>query len=308
MQPDLYAVLGVDRKATPEELKKAYRKLALRYHPDRNPGDIEAERRFKEATYAYATLSDVTKRLQYDRFGRVLSEGRSQGPWGVQEEVDLGEVLGKAFKDLFKGRNRKPGQRRQDLRYTVTITLHEAARGTEKSVQFERRAPDGASTLERLRVKIPAGVDTGQKLKVAGKGQGGDLYVLVNVAEHDYFKRRGADVFCDVPISYTQAILGGELEVPTLHGPATVRLPPGTKPGSVLTLRARGLRRLSGRGRGRPGDQYVNVLLDLPAEPSATARELLQDLDRELSTRPSPLREAYEGLLKQAPGEQEKAS
>lgn len=303
MQPDLYELLDVDRSASPEELKKAYRKKALAFHPDRNPEDPEAAQRFKEVTYAYGVLSDPLKKTQYDRFGRVLSEGRSQGPFGVQEEVDLGEVVGKVFKDLFGGRRRrKPGHRKRDLRYTVTITLEEAACGTEKEVRFQRKTPEGRSIDERLKVRVPPGVDTGQKLKVAGKGTAGDrgegdLYVVVNIADHRFFRRRGGDVFCDVPVSYGQAVLGADLAVPTLRGPVTVKLPPFTQPGAVLTLKGHGIRPIKGTGAGRPGDQFVKVVLEMPTELDEAARERLAGLDEVLRAAGSPLRRAYEELL-----------
>ncbi len=306
MQPDLYDLLEVDRSATPEELKKAYRKKALAFHPDRNPDDPRAAQRFKEVTYAYGILSDPIKKAQYDRFGRVLSDGRSQGPFGVSEEVDLGEMVGQVFKDLFGGRRRrKPGHRKRDLRYTVTITLEEAACGTEKHVRFQRKTPDGRSIDERLKVRVPPGVDTGQRLKVAGKGTGGDsgkgdLYVMVNVADHVFFRRRGGDVFCDVPVSYSQAVLGADLVVPTVRGPVTVKLPPGTRPGAVLTLKGQGIRPIKGKGAGRPGDQFVKVELEMPTELDDAARETLAGLDEALRATGSPLRQTYEELLARA--------
>ena len=307
MQPDLYALLGVDKSATDDELKKAYRRKALEYHPDRNPDDPDALQRFKEVAYAWSVLSDPVKRLQYDRFGRVFSDGRSQGPFGASDEIDLGEVVGSLFKDLFgrkKNKKKKAGPDPRDLRYTVTITLEECARGVTKDVQFLRATGEKVKVEEKLKVKVPPGVDTGQKLKVAGKGYGGskgtgDLYVVVNVADHTFFKRRGADVFCDVPVSYAQALLGAELEVPTLKDPAVVRLPPGTQPGTVLTLRQRGLPRVKG---GKRGDLYVKVVLDLPPEVSADQRERLLALDREMLSTPSPMREQ---LLKMLRGEDE---
>lgn len=306
MQPDLYALLGVDKSATDEELKKAYRRKALEYHPDRNPDDPNALQRFKEVAYAWSVLSDPVKRLQYDRFGRVFSDGRSQGPFGASDEIDLGEVVGSLFKDLFgrKKKKKKAGPDPRDLRYTVTITLEECARGVTKDVQFLRATGEKVKVEEKLKVKVPPGVDTGQKLKVAGKGYGGskgtgDLYVVVNVADHTFFKRRGADVFCDVPVSYAQALLGAELEVPTLKDPAVVRLPPGTQPGTVLTLKQRGLPRVKG---GKRGDLYVKVVLDLPPEVSADQRERLLALDREMLSTPSPMREQ---LLKMLRGEDE---
>ena len=310
MQPDLYALLDVDKSATDEELKKAYRRKALEHHPDRNPGDLEALRKFKEVAYAWAILSDPVKRLQYDRFGRVFTDGRSQGPFGSTDEIDLGEVVGNLFKDLFGRRKKKSGPDPRDLRYTVTITLEECARGVTKDVQFRRAMGDNAKVEEKLRVKVPPGVDTGQKLKVAGKGYGGskgtgDLYVVVNVADHEFFRRRGADIFCDVPVSYAQALLGAELDVPTLKDPAVVRLPPGCQPGTVLTLKSRGLPRLKGGGRG---DLYVKVVLDLPIAVTADQKERLMALDRELSAQPSPMREQLQRVLNRNDDEEERAS
>lgn len=311
MQPDLYALLGVDKSATDEELKKAYRRKALEHHPDRNPGDPDALRKFKEVAYAWSVLSDPAKRLQYDRFGRVFTDGRSQGPFGASDEIDLGEVLGGMFKDLFGRKKKKPkGPDPRDLRYTVTITLEECATGVTKDVQYLRANGEQAKVEEKLRVKVPAGVDTGQKLKVAGKGYAGskgagDLYVVVNVADHAFFRRRGADVFCDVPVTYAQSLLGAELEVPTLRDPAVVRLPPATQPGTVLTLKQRGLPRVKGGGRG---DLYVKVVLDLPTEVSADQRDRLLALDREMTATPSPMREVLLRMLRGKTDEEERAS
>ncbi len=310
MQPDLYALLGVDKTATDDELKKAYRRKALEFHPDRNPGDPSALRSFKEVAYAWSILSDPVKRLQYDRFGRVFTDGRSQGPFGSADDIDLGEVMGGLFKDLFGRRKKKQGPDPQDLRYTVTISLEECARGVTKEVQFKRATGDKVKVEEKLRVKVPPGVDTGQKLKVAGKGYGGskgtgDLYVVVNVADHEFFQRRGADIFCDVPVSYAQALLGAELDVPTLGEPAVVRLPPGCQPGTVLTLKARGLPMVKGAGRG---DLYVKVVLDLPSQVNADQKERLLALDRELSAQPSPMREALLKVLGRKNDEEERVS
>ncbi len=310
MQPDLYALLDVDKSATDEELKKAYRRKALEHHPDRNPGDPDALRKFKEVAYAWSILSDPVKRLQYDRFGRVFTDGRSQGPFGSTDEIDLGEVVGNLFKDLFGRRKKKTGPDPRDLRYTVTITLEECARGVTKDVQFRRATGDKSKVEEKLKVKVPPGIDTGQKLKVAGKGYGGskgtgDLYVVVNVADHEFFRRRGADVFCDVPVSYAQALLGAELDVPTLKEPAVVRLPPGCQPGTVLTLKSRGLPRLKGGGRG---DLYAKVVLDLPTAVSADQKKRLLALDRELSAQPSPMRERMQRVLDGNDDDEERAS
>ena len=310
VQPDLYDILDCERAATDEELKKAYRRMAMRWHPDRNPDDPDALQRFKEVAYAYQILSDPVRRLQYDRFGRVFTDGRSQGPFGTSDgEVDLGEVLGGVFRDLFGRRKKGPSPR--DLRYTVTITLEEAAQGTTKHVEFSRQAEGGAKIVEKLAVKVPAGVDTGQKLKVAGKGFAGrrgtgDLFVVVNVADHSFFRRRGADVFCDVPVTFGQIVLGAELDIPTLLDPAIVRLPPGCQPGTVLTLKGRGLPWMRGGGRG---NQFVKIVLDLPTELTSEQKEQLLALDRDLAGNPSPTRERYQELLDAARSEnKERAS
>ncbi len=297
MSPDLYELLGVARSASNDELKKAYRAQARKFHPDLNPDDPAAAQRFKEVTWAYEVLSDQVRRAQYDRFGRVFTDGRSQGPFGVHEEFDLGDIFGSVFKDILGGRRRRKKQR-QDLKYTVTVTLEEAARGSEKEVRFERKDGDGGTKAEHLRVKIPPGVETGTKLKVRGKGSGGagDLYVVVNVADHEYFRRRGLDVFCDVPVTYAQALLGAELEVPTPLGPAIVRLPPSTQPGSVITLKGKGLPRLN-KGAKRRGDLFCKVVLDMPDDLDDKAKKKLLDLDRVLGEATSPIRAVYERIL-----------
>lgn len=311
MQPDLYDLLEVARSANDDELKKAYRKQALRFHPDRNPGDKEAERRFKEVTYAYKVLSDPVKRVQYDRFGRVFSDGRDQGPFGTAEDIDLGEVLGQAFRDLFGGRRRRNRRDPRDLRYTITLSLEEVGAGVDREVEFKRRGPDGSDIVERLRVKVPPGVDTGQKLKVAGKGASGgagagDLYVVVNVAEHSFFKRQGANLFCDLPVGYTDLVCGAELAVPTLSGKAVIKLPAGKAPGTVLTLKGRGLPLL--KSRSRRGDLYVKIQLDVPTSVTDDQRARLRALEKELGSSPSDLRRTYEELLAAREEPREKAS
>lgn len=304
MRVDLYQLLDVDRSAGDEELKKAYRRQARKYHPDRNAGE-GTDQLFKEVTYAYQVLSDPRRRAQYDRFGRVLSDGHDQGPFGGGEPVDLASIMGTMFRDLFgvrKGHRHSAAP--QDLRYTVTISLLEAANGCQKEVNFERKLGGGESVKEKLSVRVPPGVETGQKLKVRGKGiagpQGdrqGDLYVLVNVTEHPYFKRRGSDLFCDLPISYCQSVLGAELPVATLQGPAIIRVPPATQPGAVLTLRGKGIARIKA-GRAAPrGDLYVKVLLDIPTSLNAEQKRQLLELDGTLAQAPSKLRGLYEEAL-----------
>ncbi len=300
MQPNLYELLDVDRSAPVEDLKKAYRRQALKYHPDRNPDDPEAAGRFKQVTYAYQVLSDPVRRMQYDRFGRVFTDGRSRGPFGSADEIDLGEVVGQVFRDLFGGRRKKPppGADPRDLRYTVTISLAEVAQGAEKEIEFRRDLGPNTSRVERLKVHVPEGVATGQKLKVRGKGKGaGDLYVVVNVSDHPYFQRRGQDVFCDIPVTYAQALLGAELTVPTLHGSSVIRLPAGTQPGAVLTLKGKGLPRLRGANGPPRGDQFVKTVLELPQSLDAEQEKMLLNLDRELQGKGGVLRARVEDLL-----------
>jgi len=304
VRPDLYELLEVNRAVGDDELKKAFRKQARKYHPDRNTGE-GADQRFKEVTYAYQVLSDPVRRAQYDRFGRVLSDGRDQGPFGAADNIDLASMMGTMFRDLFGGqRPRKPRAAPQDLRYTVTVSLLEAAVGCRKEVRFHRKLPGGEEVEEKLLVRVPPGVDTGQKLKVRGKGapgaygdRQGDLYVLVNVAEHPYFKRRGTDLFCDLPISYAQSVLGAELCVATLQGPAVIRVPPATQPGAVLTLRGKGIARIKEGRKGPRGDLYVKVLLDMPTSLTEEHKRELLALDGQLAKAPSTLRRLYQEAL-----------
>jgi len=307
VRPDLYQLLDVARSASDAEIKTAYRKQARKFHPDRNQ-DGSTDKRFKEVTYAYQVLSDPIRRAQYDRFGRVLSDGRDQGPFGVGDEVDLAAVMGTMFRDLFGGRRkRQQGAAPQDLRYTVTISLLEAAIGCQKEVEFKRKLRSSGQILsEKLLVRVPPGVDTGQKLKVRGKGatgpQGdrpGDLYVVVNVVEHPYFKRRGTDLFCDLPITYSQSVLGAELAIATLQGPVVVRVPPATQPGAVLTLRGKGIVRIKRGHSSAAGDLYVKVLLDMPTTLSEAQKNQLLALDGELAQAPSKLRRLYEDALEE---------
>lgn len=278
--PDLYELLGVERGATEDELKRAYRRQARRYHPDYNPDDPDSERRFKEVHYAWQVLSDPGRRVQYDRFGRVFTDGRSQGPFGAAQEVDLAAVVGTIVKDFFgRGGKKEPAPR--DLRYTVRVTLEEVATGVEREVAFER-VEGGTTRGEHLKVRVPPGVDTGQKLKVPGRGLGGaaakgDLLVVVHVEPHAWFQRQGADLFCDLPVTYAQLVLGADLEVPTLDGLVTIRVPPGSKPGTVLSLRGRGLPGL----RGGRGELFVRVQLDIPTEITEAQRRRLQAWDQD---------------------------
>lgn len=340
---DYYNILGVKKTATSEEIKRAFRALALKYHPDRNPNDLEADRRFKEAVEAYETLSDPEKRARYDKLGPFYKPG------GAPPTADeLGEMLSEAFGGLFgKKPQDRPGE---DLRYNLAVTLEEVAAGVERLIEVPRQVqcrrcegsgahPEGgkqpceacegsgrsptrrflrtacarcdgkgfitvkacdrcsgagrSGSEERLRVRVPAGVATGQKLKVGRKGNDGygtgapgDLYVIVQVSEHPVFRRRGADLLCDVPVPFSQAALGAEVRVPTLDGATTVRVPPGTASGKTLRLSGRGLPKLDERGRG---DLHLRVQVEVPAKLSAEQRSLLERYDALVDEASHPL-------------------
>jgi molecular chaperone DnaJ len=346
---DYYEVLGVQRGATDQELKQAYRRLAIKYHPDKNPGDKEAEERFKEIAEAYQVLSSPDLRARYDRYGHAgvgasagAGAGFGQGFPGFEDI--LSDLFG--FGDIFGARTgRRGGARRgSDLRYDIELTLEEAAaglktkirvprlescdvcrgsgaaegsapvrcttcagsgqvryqqgffsvsrtcsacRGTGKIIRDACRACRGEGRIERekmLEIKIPAGVDTGSRLRVTGEGEAGeqsgpsgDLYVVVHVKEHDYFERRDANLYCSVPVSFAQAALGVETTVRTLDGPETLRVPEGTQTGRVFRLKGKGMPVLGGRGRG---DQYVAVSVVTPTNLSREQRRLLEELSK----------------------------
>jgi len=348
MKRDYYEVLGIARDASDDEIKKAYRKLALKYHPDRNPGDKQAEERFKELSEAYSVLADAERRLQYDRFGHAAFEQGGMGAGGFDFGAGFEDVLGDLFGDFFGTGRARGGRQRvrrgQDLQYRLEVAFEEAARGCEKSIVIPRlttcdtcggrgakpgtqpkacpqcrgtgqiRFQQGFFSIAKtcgqcngqgtviphpcadcrgggmqrrqhtLSVKIPAGVDSGSRLKLRGEGesggpggQPGDLYILVQVAEHALFQREGLDVVCDVPVSIAQAALGTEVEVPTLEGPARVKVSAGTQSGTAIRLRGRGVPELGGYGRG---DQVVRVVVETPRKLSARQRELLEEFAR----------------------------
>ena len=344
---DYYEVLGVHRGATEDELKKAYRRLAIKYHPDKNQGDTEAEERFKELSEAYQVLSQTELRLRYDRFGHAgVGAGAGAGAQGFSGFEDLFDMFG--FGDIFGGRagsGRRAGPRRgSDLRYDVEITLEEAARGLKTKIRVPRleacetcggngaaegssptrcttcqgqgqvryqqgffsvartcsqcrgtgkvirdvcRTCRGEGRKERermLEIKMPAGVDNGSRLRIAGEGEAGemggprgDLYVMVHVKEHDVFERRDANLYCTIPISFTQAALGAEITVPTLDGEEKLRVGEGTQSGSVFRIKGKGMPVLSGRGRG---DQYVAVNVITPTNLSREQRRLLDEFSK----------------------------
>lgn len=336
---DYYEVLGVARDVTATDLKSAYRKVALKFHPDRNPGDQEAENKFKEASEAYEVLSDPEKRARYDRFGH----GGGFNFDGGFSSASINDIFGEIFGDIFgAGRARRGGKARgSDLRYNLEISFEEAAFGCEVQVKIPRPKRcdvcDGTGSKSRqlrtcptcggagevrftqgffavsracnqcsgvgqivsdpcetcngrgktdsesmLTVKIPGGVDTGTRVRLGGEGEPGehggppgDLYVVVHVREHPIFVREEYEVLCEVPISFTQAALGANIDVPTLDGKVKMKVPAATQTGKVFRLKGKGVPRLHGGGRG---DQHVRVVVETPTELTREQRDLLEKL------------------------------
>ncbi len=320
---DYYEVLGVKKSATEEEIKKAYRKLAMKLHPDRNPGNKQAEERFKEINEAYAVLSDKAKRQQYDQFGPSgfsqrysqedifrgfdigdllkdlgFSFGRAGGggrrgrtQYGGFEDLFGGFGKGQSggaqsgdFRDIFSGggyQDQSPfNQKGQDIESELDLSFEEAARGTEKKVRFSQ-----GNRIEEVSVKVPAGIESGKKLRLAGKGreragggQAGDLYLKVNVAEHPVFKREGNDILVDKEIKISEAILGTSIEVPTLEGNKQIKVTPGTQSHSRIRLKGFGLPRLREGGKG---DQLVRILIKYPRNLTEKQKKLIEELKKE---------------------------
>jgi molecular chaperone DnaJ len=353
---DYYQVLGVERAAAPEEIKKAYRKLAVKYHPDKNPGDKAAEEKFKELGEAYEVLSDPEKRGAYDRYGhQAFSPGGMGGgfrggggmhdPFEVFREVFGGAGGGGIFENIFGegfggGSERGGRGRGSDLRYDMRISFLEAARGVEKEIEISKLQPcdtcegsgaepgskvttcptcgghgqvavtrgffniaqtcpkcrgagqiiqkpchacRGEGRVEKtatIKIKVPAGVEDGTRLRSSGQGEGGvrgspagDLYVVLHVEPHEIFQRDGTDLFCNVPISFAKAALGGEVKVPTLDGSAILRVPAGTPSHKVFRLRGKGLPDVHGRGIG---DLHVKIYVEVPTKLNADQRAKLE--------------------------------
>jgi len=282
---DYYKVLGVDRNATEREVKQAYRKLARQYHPDVNPGDKSAEEKFKQINEAYEVLSDKDKRQKYDKYGdqwqyaeqfekaqRQQAPGRDFSQQGGRRVYYTEGDFGDLFEDILGGFSFGGGQpkprRGQDLEYPVEVTLEEAYRGTARTISFT----DG----KRLEVKVPAGVRTGSRVRLAGKGgRGGDLYLRVTVRPHPTFERRGDDLYVAVPVPLVTAVLGGEVQVPTLKGKVALRIPAETQNGRTFRLAGQGMPHLGNSSRG---DLLAKVRVVLPTKLSAREKELFERL------------------------------
>jgi DnaJ-class molecular chaperone len=303
---DYYKILGVARTASAKEIKAAYRRLARKYHPDVNPGDKQAEARFKQINEANEVLSDKGKRERYDALGAnwaAYSRGAPQAGWpeGGRARVDVsgfsgseaggfsdffqaffgGGGAGSPFDDLFGGPGRGPGApaRGQDLEYGVDLTLEEILHGTARTVEIGE-----GKARRRVEVRIPPGVRDGSRVRAAGEGgpgagstQRGDLYLRVRIPPHPGFVRNGDDLQTAVTIPLTTAVLGGEAQVTTLEGPVGIRIPAGTPAGRVFRLRGQGLPRLTGGGRG---DLLAQAAVALPEGLSKRERELFEELRR----------------------------
>jgi molecular chaperone DnaJ len=350
-----YELLGVGRDASDNDLKRAYRQIAMQCHPDKNPGDKAAEERFKQISEAYAVLSDPEKRAYYDRFGTAPG-----APGGGGFDAGFGTLFEDIFENFFSGGSRgrrTRAARGEDLQYELKITLEEAATGIETKAQLPRleacetcagsgaepgsqrvtceacrgqgqvrfnqgfltvarpcpkcrgegeinKSPcrecrgEGRRRAERLlNIKIPAGIEDGMQLRLSGEGSAGvyggpagDLYVLVRIREHALFARSGADLLCELPVSFTNLALGTELEVPLLDGTETLKIPAGTQPLEILRLRGKGMPHLRGRGRG---DLCYRLILEVPQKLNAKQREALDAFEKASSGQRGPLLSSF---------------
>ena len=360
---DYYEVLSVSRDASDQELKTAYRKLAMQFHPDRNPGDAAAEEKFKECSEAYQVLSDAEKRAAYDRYGHAAFQGAGGGggnPFAggfSGNAQDLGDIFGDLFGEMFNmggqsGRKASRVQRGRDLRYDLTLEFEEAVFGKEKEITIRRmetctdckgtgaakgKAPvtctqcggrgqqrfqqgffsvartcsvcGGTGTLivdpcptckgetrvqteHSILVKVPAGVEQDTRIRYQGEGEAGkfagpagDLYVVLNVKAHKFFERDGDDLHCVMPISFPQAALGTELEIQTLEGPATIKVPEGTQSGKEFKLRGKGVPHLNSHGKG---DLVVEIRVQTPGKLNKQQKELLRQLSETMVVENTP--------------------
>jgi molecular chaperone DnaJ len=362
---DYYDVLGVSRDASEPELKKAYRKLAMKYHPDRNQDSEESESKFKEVQEAYAILSDAQKRGAYDQFGHAGVD--SSSGMGGAGGAGFGDIFGDMFGDIFgggAGGQRRPS-RGSDLRYSLNLTLEEAVQGVEKQIRVPKMADcatcsgsgsrpgsdakscgtcsgqgqvrmqqgffsvqqtcpqckgqgkvitDPCSSCQgqgmvreekTLSVKIPAGVDDGDQVRLSGEGESGgpgsspgDLYVQVRMESHEIFERNGDDLYCEVPISFTKLALGGDLEVPTLSGRANLKVPTESQTDKVFRLKGKGVRNVR---NGNQGDLYCKVVVETPVKLNKEQKSLLQNFEKSLGeggNRHSPRSSSWSDRIK----------
>ncbi len=365
---DYYEILEVDRQVDLETLKKSYRRLAIKYHPDKNPGDKASEEKFKELSEAYEVLGNPEKRAAYDQFGHAAFDPRARargGGGGFHDPVDIfrevfgGGSGGSIFESMFGGQSADPTQpqRGEDLRYDLEITLEEAALGCEKEISvtkadtcdacrgsgaetgsklrscatcggrgqvltsrgifsFAQTCPHckGAGRIlekpcktcrgegkqnrtSKIRLKIPAGVEAGSRLRSQGNGEAGfrggpsgDLYVVIFVKSHEIFKRDGDDLICDVPVSFVQAALGDEVEVPTLEGRATIKIPAGTQPGTIFRVKGKGVKNLHGYSHG---DLHVRVQVEVPAHLNAEQKAKLMEFASLCDGKEGPITQGF---------------
>ncbi len=281
---DYYKVLGVSEEATTGEIKKAYKKLARKYHPDLHPGDKSMEAKFKEINEAQSVLTDPKKRADYDYAGKEVFEPVMGGPFnaGGRGGFSMGGMGGieDLFSAMFEGRGGPaPPRRGTDIESAMEIDFMQAALGSEFKITVTR-----GKKREKITVKIPAGVDDGSKVKLKGKGNpgvkgagAGDLYIVTRVKSHPYFSRKGSKIYLDVPITIKEALLGALITVPTLTGTTTVKVPPGTKGGQKLRLKKEGVKGVKGQGRG---DMYLNIMISVPKPINKRSRELIEEFSK----------------------------
>lgn len=348
---DYYEILGVERGVSEGDLKKAYRRVAMKHHPDRNPDNKESEEKFKEANEAYEVLSDPQKRAAYDQYGHAGVDGQSGMGGGGAGFGNFSDIFGDVFGDIFGGagggRGRGGPARGSDLRYTLDLSLEDAVKGTTVKIRVptlvackpchgsgakegskpetcttcgghgqvrmqqgffsvQQACPNcrGKGTLitdpckechgqgrieetKTLSVKVPPGVDTGDRIRLSGEGEAGldggpagDLYVQVSVKEHEIFQREGKNLYCEVPISFVDAALGGEIEVPTLDGRVKLKVPEGSQTGKLFRLRGKGVVPVRG---GASGDLLCRVVIETPVNLSAKQKELLREFNASMT-------------------------